>query len=55
MIFEYQISTPKENFYNIAPQVREAVTRLLLYQSDIHIKRRVGFCINGLFTYTCVC
>jgi len=27
MLFEYQISTPKENFYDITPQVRDAVTQ----------------------------
>jgi len=25
MLYEYQLSTPKENFYNITPQVRDAV------------------------------
>lgn len=27
MLFEYILSTPKENFYNITPQVREAVAK----------------------------
>ena len=27
MIFEYKLSTPKENFYNITAQVREAITK----------------------------
>jgi len=27
MLFEYQLSTPRENFYNITPQVREAVAK----------------------------
>ena len=27
MLFEYILSTPKENFYNITPQIREAVTK----------------------------
>ena len=27
MLFEYQISTPKENFYDITPQVREAISK----------------------------
>ena len=27
MLYEYQLSTPRENFYNITPQVREAVAK----------------------------
>ena len=27
MNFEYQLSTPREDFYNITPQVSEAVTK----------------------------
>jgi len=27
MLFEYKLSTPKENFYNITPQIREAVAK----------------------------
>jgi len=27
MLYEYTLSTPRENFYNITPQVREAVTK----------------------------
>jgi secondary thiamine-phosphate synthase enzyme len=27
MLFEYSLSTPRENFYNITSQVREAVTK----------------------------
>ena len=27
MIFEYYLSAPRENFYNITPQVREAVSK----------------------------
>ena len=27
MIFEYQLSTPRENLYNITAQVREAITK----------------------------
>jgi secondary thiamine-phosphate synthase enzyme len=27
MIFEYKLDIPKENFYNITPQVREAITK----------------------------
>ena len=27
MIFEYKLSTPKEDFYNVTPQVREAITK----------------------------
>jgi len=27
MNFEYQLSTPREDFYNITPQVREAVAK----------------------------
>ena len=27
MLFEYKITAPKENFYNITPQVREAVLK----------------------------
>ena len=27
MILEYSLSTPRENFYNITPQVREAVAK----------------------------
>lgn len=27
MLFEYSLSAPKENFYNITPQVREAVAK----------------------------
>ena len=27
MIFEYSLSAPREDFYNITPQVREAVTK----------------------------
>jgi len=27
MLFEYQLSTPKENLYNITSQVREAITK----------------------------
>ena len=27
MIFEYKLSTPKEDFYNITPQVRETITK----------------------------
>jgi len=27
MVFEYKISTPREDFYNITPQVREAITK----------------------------
>lgn len=27
MLFEYSLSTPRESFYNITPQVREAVTK----------------------------
>jgi len=27
MIFEYQLSTPQENLYNITSQVREAITK----------------------------
>jgi secondary thiamine-phosphate synthase enzyme len=27
MLYEYSLSTPRENFYNITPQVREAVTK----------------------------
>jgi secondary thiamine-phosphate synthase enzyme len=27
MLFEYQLSTPREDFYNITPQVREAVNK----------------------------
>jgi secondary thiamine-phosphate synthase enzyme len=27
MLYEYSLSTPKENFYNITSQVREAVTK----------------------------
>jgi secondary thiamine-phosphate synthase enzyme len=27
MLFEYQLSTPREDFYSIAPNVREAVAR----------------------------
>jgi len=27
MIFEYQLSTPRENLYNITSQVREAITK----------------------------
>ena len=27
MLFEYQISTLKENFYNITPQIREAISK----------------------------
>ena len=27
MLFEYSLSTPKENFYNITAQVREAVSK----------------------------
>ena len=27
MLYEYTLSTPQENYYNITPQVREAVTK----------------------------
>ena len=27
MLYEYPLSTPRENFYNITPQVREAVAK----------------------------
>jgi len=27
MIFEHKLSTPKEDFYNITPQVRETITK----------------------------
>ncbi|MDR0293281.1 MAG: secondary thiamine-phosphate synthase enzyme YjbQ [Oscillospiraceae bacterium] len=27
MLFEYPLSTPRENFYDVTPQVREAVAR----------------------------
>jgi len=27
MLFEYKLSTPKENFYNITSQVREAISK----------------------------
>jgi secondary thiamine-phosphate synthase enzyme len=27
MLFEYKLDTPKQNFYNITPQVREAVSK----------------------------
>jgi len=27
MLYEYSLSTPRENFYNITPQVREAVSK----------------------------
>ena len=27
MLFDYQLSTPRENFYNITAQVREAITK----------------------------
>jgi len=27
MLYEYTLSTPKENFYNITPQIREAVDK----------------------------
>ena len=27
MLYEFKISTPKENFYDITPQVREAITK----------------------------
>jgi len=27
MLFEYQLSAPRENFYNITPQLRKAVAK----------------------------
>ncbi len=27
LLFEYQISTPRANFYNITPKVREAIAK----------------------------
>jgi len=27
MIYEYKLSTPKEDFYNITPQVRETIAK----------------------------
>jgi len=39
MIFEYKLSAPREDFYNITPQVREAVTK-----SDVKDGIAVIFC-----------
>ena len=39
MLFEYQISTPKENFYNITSQIREAI-----FKSGITDGIAVVFC-----------
>ena len=39
MLYEYQLPTPKENLYNITPQVREAITK-----SGIKSGTAVVFC-----------
>jgi len=39
MLFEYKISTPKENFYDITPQVREAI-----FKSGVTDGMAVVFC-----------
>jgi len=41
MLFEYSLPTPRENFYNITPQVREAVS-----QSGIANGIAVIFCAH---------
>ena len=39
MLFEYQLATPREDFYNITPQVREAVLK-----SGVHNGIAVAYC-----------